>query len=193
MIYYSSGTILLLERIKMSNQKLLIPADKMWPEIKRMALDIHSRYSTLNADYALVGIHQLGVPLAEKLRNIISEETGYTPDFAKLDISMYRDDISNRKRLPLIKETDIPFDVNGKILVLVDDVLSSGRTIRAALDAITDYGRPKVIRLAVLVDRGNPEFPIHADVTGFDIEIPAEDKIVVQFDETPGIYRKEWN
>ena len=177
----------------MSNQKLLIPAEKMWPEIKRMALDIHNRYSALNVDYAFVGIQQLGVPLAEKLREIISQETNYTPQLAKLDISMYRDDISNRKRLPLIKETDIPFDVNGKILILVDDVLSSGRTIRAALDAITDYGRPKVIRLAVLVDRGNPEFPIHADVTGFDIDIPAENKIVVEFDDNPGIYCKEWN
>lgn len=177
----------------MSNQKLLISAEKMWPEIKRMALDIHNRYSALSVDYALVGIQQLGVPLAEKLREIIKKETNYTPQLAKLDISMYRDDISNRKRLPLIKETDIPFDVNGKILILVDDVLSSGRTIRAALDAITDYGRPKVIRLAVLVDRGNPEFPIHADVTGFDIDIPAENKIVVEFDDAPGIYCKEWN
>ncbi|MBR2633815.1 MAG: bifunctional pyr operon transcriptional regulator/uracil phosphoribosyltransferase PyrR, partial [Lentisphaeria bacterium] len=140
-----------------------------------------------------VGIQQMGVPLAEKLKEIIERETGYSPALAKLDISMYRDDISNRKRLPLIRETDIPFDVNDKILILVDDVLSSGRTIRAALDAITDYGRPKVIRLAVLVDRGNPEFPIHADVTGFDIDIPAENKIVVSFDNEPGIFCREWN
>ena len=177
----------------MINRKQLIPAEKMWPEIKRMALDIHKRYSTLEQDYALVGIHQLGVPLAEKLQSFINEETGYLPELAKLDISMYRDDITNRKRLPLIRETEIPFDVNGKILILVDDVLSSGRTIRAALDAITDYGRPAVIRLAVLVDRGNPEFPIHADVTGFAIDIPQQDKIVVDFDEAPGIYSKTWN
>lgn len=177
----------------MSSKKQLVPADKMWSEIKRMALEIHNRYSTLEMDYSLVGIHQLGVPLAERLQQIISEETGYVPALAKLDISMYRDDISNRKRLPLIRETDIPFDVNGRVLVLVDDVLSSGRTIRAALDAITDYGRPALIRLAVLVDRGNPEFPIHADVTGFDIDTPAENKIVVEFDSEPGIYCKEWN
>ncbi|MBQ4314683.1 MAG: bifunctional pyr operon transcriptional regulator/uracil phosphoribosyltransferase PyrR [Lentisphaeria bacterium] len=177
----------------MSSKKQLIPAEKMWPEIKRMAMAIHNRYINLEEDYAFVGIQQLGVPLAEKLQEIIINETGYTPALAKLDISMYRDDISNRKRLPLIRETDIPFDVNDKILVLVDDVLSSGRTIRAALDAITDYGRPKVIRLAVLVDRGNPEFPIHADFTGFDIDIPAENKIVVEFEDEPGIYCKEWN
>ena len=177
----------------MSSKKQLIPAEKMWPEIKRMAMAIHNRYIHLEEDYAFVGIQQLGVPLAEKLQEIIINETGYTPALAKLDISMYRDDISNRKRLPLIRETDIPFDVNDKILVLVDDVLSSGRTIRAALDAITDYGRPKVIRLAVLVDRGNPEFPIHADFTGFDIDIPAENKIVVEFEDEPGIYCKEWN
>ena len=177
----------------MTTKKELIPAEKMLPEIKRMALDIHRRYSTLDLDYAFVGIQQMGVPLAEKLKAIIEEETGYSPALAKLDISMYRDDISNRKRLPLIRETDIPFDVDDKILILVDDVLSSGRTIRAALDAITDYGRPKVIRLAVLVDRGNPEFPIHADVIGFEIDIPAENKIVVDFDGTPGIFCKEWN
>lgn len=177
----------------MTSQKELVPAEKMLPEIKRMALDIHRRYSALEQDYAFVGIQQMGVPLAEKLKEIIECETGYSPALAKLDISMYRDDISNRKRLPLIRETDIPFDVNDKILILVDDVLSSGRTIRAALDAITDYGRPKVIRLAVLVDRGNPEFPIHADVTGFDIDIPAENKIVVSFDNEPGIFCREWN
>ena len=177
----------------MSDKKLLVPAEKMEPEIRRMALDIHSRFSSSTGNnYALVGIQQLGVPLAEKLRDIISSETGYTPDLAKLDISMYRDDISNRKRLPLIRETDIPFDVNSKVLILVDDVLSSGRTIRAALDAITDYGRPKSIRLAVLVDRGEPEFPIHADVTGFDICEPEENKIVVEFDDAPGIYSREW-
>ncbi len=177
----------------MSDKKLLVPAEKMEPEIKRMALDIHSRFSSVkDGSYALVGIQQMGVPLAEKIRDIISRETGYTPDLAKLDISMYRDDISNRKRLPLIRETDIPFDVNGKVMILIDDVLSSGRTIRAALDAITDYGRPKVIRLAVLVDRGNPEFPIHADVTGFDISEPEENKIVIEFEETPGIYAREW-
>ena len=177
----------------MSSKKQLVPAEKMWPEIKRMALEIHERYNNLKLDYCLVGIQQLGVPLAEQLQKIISDETGYVPELAKLDISMYRDDISNRKRLPLIRETDMPFDVNGRVIVLVDDVLSSGRTIRAALDAITDYGRPAVIRLAVLVDRGNPEFPIHADVTGFDIDIPAENKIVVDFDSEPGIYCREWN
>lgn len=177
----------------MSDKKLLVPAEKMEPEIRRMALDIHRRFSSVKASgYALIGIQQLGVPLAERLRDIISCETGYTPDLAKLDISMYRDDITNRKRLPLIRETDIPFDVNDRMLVLVDDVLSSGRTIRAALDALTDYGRPGVIRLAVLVDRGNPEFPIHADVTGFDISVPEEHKIVVEFDEAPGIYAREW-
>jgi pyrimidine operon attenuation protein/uracil phosphoribosyltransferase len=180
----------------MSDKKLLIPAEKMEPEIKRMALDIHRRFSSVkDGGYALVGIQQLGVPLAEKLRDIISSETGYIPDLAKLDISMYRDDIGNRSRLPLIRETSIPFDVNDKLIIMVDDVLSTGRSIRAALDALTDYGRPRLIRLAVLVDRGEPEFPIRADFVGLNLSVPADHKIRVVFDGDggePGIFDVQW-
>ena len=109
---------------------------------------------------------------------------------------MYRDDIGNRDRLPLIKETIIPFDVNNQNIILVDDVLSTGRTIRAALDALTDYGRPGLIRLAVLVDRGEPEFPIRADFVGTQIQLPQDYKILVNFDEDDsktGIFAAQWN
>ena len=116
------------------------------------------------------------------------------PVLGKLDISMYRDDIGNRKRLPAIRETEIPFDVNGSSIILVDDVLSTGRTIRAALDALTDYGRAGSIRLAVLVDRGNIEFPIRADYVGMKSTPPEDQKIVVRFeaDGDPGIYAVKW-
>ena len=108
---------------------------------------------------------------------------------------MYRDDFGTYSGLPLIRETSIPVDVNGKRIILVDDVLSSGRTIRAALDALTDYGRPELIRLAVLVDRGNPEYPIRADYVGRQILLPDEHKVSVLFDEDgdeAGIYEVNW-
>ena len=150
----------------------------------------------LTADkIALVGIHQLGVPLAERLRAELTAPGAPEPEFGKLDISMYRDDIGNRNPLPLIRETEIAFDVNDKIIILVDDVLSSGRTIRAALDALTDYGRPRLIRLAVLVDRGEPEYPIRADFVGFNLTLPADRKVAVGFDggnRSAGIFEVDW-
>ena len=109
---------------------------------------------------------------------------------------MYRDDFGTRDILPMINETEIPFDVSDKEIILVDDVLSSGRTIRAALDALTDFGRPGFIRLAVLVDRGEPEFPIRADYVGFNVSLPADRKVKVFFAENngfqPGIYDVKW-
>jgi len=137
-------------------------------------------------EFAIIGIHQQGVPLAKRLISIIESKTGYSPELALLDISMYRDDIGVRQNLPQINETLIPFDVNDKVVILVDDVLSSGRTIRAALDALTDYGRPGLIRLAVLVNRGNHEFPIGADYTGMTLAVPVERKVAVEFVESDG-------
>ena len=112
-----------------------------------------------------------------------------------LDISMYRDDIGMRKTLPKINVTDIPFDVNDNNIVLVDDIFSSGRTIRAALDAITDYGRPRTIRLAVLVDRHASEFPIHPDFTGVDMRVPEDFKLIAEFtpdDAADAVYQVRW-
>jgi bifunctional protein pyrR len=108
---------------------------------------------------------------------------------------MYRDDVGLRSGLPLIRETVIPFNIDGHKIILVDDVLSSGRTIRAALDAITDYGRPNMIRLAVLVDRGDPEYPIRADYVGFKLDLDPAHKVAVQFDEDgdeAGIFEVNW-
>ncbi len=182
---------------KMDNiPKLLCSNSEMQTAIKKMAGDIFRMISANTGDCALVGMHQQGVPLAEMIRTVLEDEYNCRPDFGTLDISMYRDDIGNRARLPLIRETRIPFDVNDKFIILVDDVLSTGRTIRAALDALTDYGRPRRIRLAVLVDRGEPEFPIRADFAGFNLSVPADHKIKVFFagDAScePGIYDMKW-
>jgi len=147
-------------------------------------------------DFAIIGLHQQGVPLAKRLISVIEKKTGCRPELALLDISMYRDDIGVRQDLPQIHETLIPFDVDDKAVILVDDVLSSGRTIRAALDAITDYGRPKLIRLAVLVDRGNHEFPIGADYAGITLNVPDDRKVAVEFVESGGQDRVctiDWN
>ena len=179
----------------MTLRKQLYSAAEMEEAIARMANAIAAAFPHPGAECALVGIHQLGVPLAERLRDAIRGITGQAPEFGKLDISMYRDDIGNRNPLPLIRETEIDFDVNDRIIILVDDVLSSGRTIRAALDALTDYGRPRMIRLAVLVDRGEPEYPIRADFVGFTSSLPADRKVAVSFggDElAPGIYEVDW-
>lgn len=116
----------------------------------------------------------------------IEKKACFLPPLGTLDISMYRDDIGMRKTLPYIFETRIPFDINGKVIILVDDVLQSGRSIRAALDAITDYGRPAIVRLATLLDRGLREFPINADYVGKFVDVPPEERIKINWHEYCG-------
>ncbi|MDD4817022.1 MAG: bifunctional pyr operon transcriptional regulator/uracil phosphoribosyltransferase PyrR [Victivallaceae bacterium] len=146
-------------------------------------------------DFALVGIHKQGVPLSIRIAEAIRSKSGYEPVMGKLDISMYRDDIGTRSNLPIIRPTEIEFDVNGSNLVLVDDILSTGRTIRAALDAVTDYGRPKVIRLAVLVDRHASEFPIHSDYAGINVRVAPDMKLMAEFtpeDPADVVWQMKW-
>ncbi len=174
-------------------KQLCSPAD-MENAISRMAEAIQSEFP--GGDVALIGLYMQGVPLSERLAAALEKRTGRKPELARLDISLYRDDFGKRSALPLIRETVIPFDISDASIILVDDVLSSGRTIRAALDAVTDYGRPRLIRLAVLADRGNPEYPIRADYVGFPIAVPETHKVVVHFDEDPeetGVFEMEWN
>ena len=179
----------------MTSYVKLFNADEMMAAVHDLADKIAAHFASSDREIALVGIHQLGVPLARLLHEELAEK-GMRSDFGMLDITMYRDDIGTRNMLPRIHETVIPFDVNEREIILVDDVLSSGRTIRAALDALTDYGRPGLIRLAVLVDRGEPEFPIRADFVGFDVSLPAERKVLVNFESVSdleaGIYDVKW-
>lgn len=181
----------------MTLRKRLYTAAETAAAIDRMAAAIvEDCRAAREEDFALVGLYQQGVPLAERLCAAIETLSGRRPPMAMLDISLYRDDFGKRSALPLIRETVIPFDVNDTRIILVDDVLSTGRTIRAALDALTDYGRPGIIRLAVLVDRGSPEFPIRADYVGFACNPPADHKVAVRFDDDDsaesGIYEVEW-
>ena len=137
-------------------------------------------------DVALLGIQLNGVPLAMRMAAEIERRTGHRPPVGTLDISMYRDDIGRRRKLTHINPTEIPFDLEDRVIVLIDDVLHTGRTIRAALDAITDYGRPRLIRLAVLVDRGGHEFPIRADYIGRTLAPPPGGLVRVEWQETHG-------
>ena len=155
--------------------------------IDRIAQEICDRNKNADPDdFVFIGIHRGGVPLAERLVKSIETKAGFQPRLGTLDISMYRDDIGMRKTLPFIFETRIPFDINGKTIILVDDVLQSGRSIRAALDAITDYGRPAIVRLAALLDRGLREFPINADYVGKFVDVPPELRIKINWREYAG-------
>jgi pyrimidine operon attenuation protein/uracil phosphoribosyltransferase len=135
----------------------------------------------------LVGIQRRGVQLAETIRAEIRKFEGVEPPLGSLDITLYRDDLQQVAEQPVVHRTDLPFDVTGKVLVLVDDVLYTGRTIRAALDAIADFGRPRRILLAVLVDRGHREIPIRADFVGKNVPTSKKEVIGVKLAEIDGV------
>ena len=135
---------------------------------------------------ALVGIQRRGVPLARRIAAQIGEHEGVELPVGALDITFYRDDLSMIAQQPVVKGTDLPFDLNGRTIVLVDDVLYTGRTIRAAMDALVDFGRPQAIRLAVLVDRGHRELPIRADHVGKNVPTSREEVVRVHLAETDG-------
>ncbi len=134
-------------------------------------------------DLVLVGIQRGGVHLAKRLAAKIKDIEGVEPPVGSLDITMYRDDLATRKSQPVPQATDITFDIQGKMMVLVDDVLYTGRTIRAALNSVMDYGRPRCIQLAVLVDRGHRELPIRADYVGKNLPTSAKEKVEVMLVE----------
>lgn len=131
----------------------------------------------------LVGIQRGGVHLAKRLASRIKEIEGVDPNVGSLDITMYRDDLATRKSQPVPQATNITFDIQDKVMVLVDDVLFTGRTIRAALNSIMDYGRPRRIQLAVLVDRGHRELPIRADYVGKNLPTSSKEKVEVMLAE----------
>jgi pyrimidine operon attenuation protein/uracil phosphoribosyltransferase len=135
----------------------------------------------------LVGIRNRGVYLAKRLAACIKNIEGADILTGALDITLYRDDLALASGQPLVRKTEIDFDINGKSLVLVDDVLYTGRTIRAALDALVDFGRPKSIQLAVLVDRGHRELPIRADYAGKNIPTSKDETVEVRLEETDSV------
>lgn len=140
------------------------------------------------ANLALVGIRSRGVYIAQRLRAILHDIEGGEPiPFGVVDITLYRDDLDRRMQNPVVQGTKIEFDVDGRRLLIVDDVLFTGRTIRAAMDAIIDFGRPQAIQLAVLVDRGHRELPIRADYVGKNIPTARYEEIAVRLAEADGV------
>ena len=136
---------------------------------------------------ALVGIQSRGVPLAERLADAIGENEGVRPPVGKLDITFHRDDLGRgATRQPVVRGTDIPFALESSTVVMVDDVLYTGRTVRAAMDALVDVGRPAAVRLAVLVDRGHRELPIRADYVGKNVPTHRDDDVRVLITELDG-------
>jgi pyrimidine operon attenuation protein/uracil phosphoribosyltransferase len=138
-------------------------------------------------ELALVGIRSRGVYLAERIRRKIQEIEGAAlPPFGVVDITLYRDDLDRGVQNPVVKGTDIPFAVDGRRILLVDDVLFTGRTVRAAMDALVDFGRPQSIQLAVLVDRGHRELPIRADYVGKNLPTSRREQVQVRLAEADG-------
>ena len=152
--------------------------------LTRIAHEIVER-NEVSADIVLVGIQRGGVPLAQRLAKFLSGIVNLTIPAGSIDVSMHRDDLDQRAA-PQIFPTEIPFDVTGKTVVLVDDVLFSGRTIRSAMDALNDFGRPRRIQLAVLVDRGHRELPIKADYVGKNLPTSRREIVQVELREHDG-------
>lgn len=150
--------------------------------LKRVALQILEKNQQAES-LAIVGIHTCGVFLAKRLCAILKEQGRAKIEYGSLDINLYRDDWSLTSQNPVVRMTDIPFDVDNVHLVLVDDVIFTGRTIRAAMDAIMDYGRPTTIQLVALVDRGGRELPIQPDYIGMQATILPQERIQVLLEE----------
>jgi pyrimidine operon attenuation protein/uracil phosphoribosyltransferase len=168
----------------MSDKNTLLNSAAIQRALTRIGHEITERNET-SSEVVLVGIQRGGVPLADRLAKILSSIWGSPVPAGRLDVSMHRDDL-DRRAAPTVQPTIIPFDVSGKTLVLVDDVLFSGRTIRAAMDALNDFGRPKRIQLAVLVDRGHRELPIKADFVGKNVPTSLLENVVVSLTEMGG-------
>ncbi len=165
-----------------TEQKKIMNAQDIERSLTRMALQI-LEFNHGVANLALIGIHTGGVFLADRIQKIIQEKENKSLPTGTLDITLYRDDWSLAAQNPMVKKTDITFPVENQALVLVDDVIFTGRTIRAALDAIMDFGRPRCIQLAVLVDRGGRELPIQPDFTGLDLQVNANEHVHVLLKE----------
>jgi pyrimidine operon attenuation protein/uracil phosphoribosyltransferase len=164
----------------------IVDADGLRRIITRIAHEIVERNKGVD-DLVLVGIRRRGVPLAQRIAAKIQEFEGSAPILGSLDITLYRDDLSTVSHQPVVGPTDIPVDINGRVVVLVDDVLYTGRTVRAAMDALIDFGRPRTIQLAVVIDRGHRELPIRADFVGKNVTTSRREVIGVKLKDLDGV------
>ena len=165
--------------------RVLLGREEIRRALTRIAHEILERNRGAE-QLVLVGVRTRGAPLAERLARLIAQLEGVRVPLGQLDITLYRDDLSQRPLRPLVGPSVLP-DLTDRIVVLVDDVLFTGRTTRAALDAVMDYGRPRAIQLAVLVDRGHRELPIRADYVGKNVPTARDEQIRVQLEEVDGV------
>lgn len=166
-------------------ERRVLDADELRRALVRIAHEIVERNGG-TADLVLVGVRSRGVPLAQRLATLIAEHEGETVEVGSLDITYYRDDLTKIAHAPIVKRSDAMPEVGGRTVVLVDDVLFTGRTVRAALDALTDHGRPRAVRLAVMVDRGHRELPIRPDHVGKNLPTSLDENVEVRLSETDG-------
>ena len=166
---------------------VVMDGDRLARSLSRIAHEIVERNRGIE-ELALVGIRERGVPIARRIARQLLEITGRQVPTGALDITLYRDDLMRQAvgPQPLVRSTDIPFDLDDRVILLVDDVLYTGRTIRAALDALIDFGRPKAIQLVVLVDRGHRELPIKADYVGKNVPTSRRESVQVRLEEVDG-------
>jgi pyrimidine operon attenuation protein/uracil phosphoribosyltransferase len=170
------------------NERIIMEAKGIQAALERLSEEIAA--SIVNpGKLALVGIHTGGVFLANRIASLISGKLGVQVPVGTLDITLYRDDWTRLHTQPVLKGTDLPFRVDDLDLVLIDDVLYTGRTIRAALDAVIDYGRPRRVRVAVLVDRDHRELPIFSEFVGIAVDTSADEMVNVLLSEKDGVDR----
>jgi pyrimidine operon attenuation protein/uracil phosphoribosyltransferase len=174
--------------------KVLLDADAIRRTLSRIAHEIIEQNETLD-DVALVGIHTRGVPLAQRLRRLIAERSDVEVESGAVDITFYRDDVQIRggeaplHAQPVVRATQLDFPLEGRTVILVDDVLYTGRTIRAAIEALFDYGRPARVQLAVLADRGHRELPIRPDYVGKNLPTSRGERVQVELVEVDEVDR----
>lgn len=171
---------------KFIEKAVIMDEDQMDRALKRISHELLEKNKTLD-NAIILGIRTRGVPIAERLQKAIEEIHGVKVPIGILDINLYRDDLTALTEQPVIHQTIIPGGVKGKKIILVDDVLYTGRTIRSALDSIIDMGRPELIQLVVMVDRGHRELPIRADYVGKNVPTSKREKIEVMLKEIDGI------
>jgi pyrimidine operon attenuation protein / uracil phosphoribosyltransferase len=171
---------------------VVMDADRVSRALTRIAHEIVERNRGVD-DLALIGVRSRGVPLARRLAHTLKDLTGTEVPTGALDITLYRDDLMRNPvgPQPLVRKTEIPFSIDNRTIVLVDDVLYTGRTTRAALDALIDFGRPKAIQLVVLVDRGHRELPIKADYVGKNVPTSAQESVQVRLRELDAVPQDE--
>ncbi len=189
-VFYSAagnGSRLAPERLQenVMIKRIILNSEEMHKTLERITYEILEQVPD-PTDLAFIGIQRRGVDLASRIKTMLEKRTGQIIRLGKLDINLYRDDWTNLSAAPVINSTEITFSITGKALILIDDVLFTGRTVRCALEALLDFGRPRTIKLMVLIDRGHRELPIHADFVGKKVDTSLSEKVDVLTMERDG-------